>query len=137
MTIGEVASRSGLKASAIRFYEMEGLLPKPERAGGGGRRCYDASILERLAVLQHARDCGFTLPEIKHLFTGFREGTPPSQRWQMLARKKLVELDALTRKIAVMKRLLGKSCDCRDLQECGRRILRNANAAAQDSGGRR
>jgi MerR family redox-sensitive transcriptional activator SoxR len=122
MTIGEVASRSGLKASAIRFYEMEGLLPKPERTGG--RRCYDASILERLAVLQHARDCGFTLPEIKHLFTGFREGTPPSQRWQTLARKKLIELDELTRKIAAIKRLLRKSCECRDLQECGRRILR-------------
>src|SRR5215472_6547158 len=106
MTIGEVASRSGLNASAIRFYEKEGLLPKAERASG--RRRYEASILERLAVLQRARDCGFTLPEIKHLFTGFRENTPPSQRWHVLARKKLVELDALTRKIAVMKRLLGK-----------------------------
>jgi MerR family redox-sensitive transcriptional activator SoxR len=122
MTIGEVASRSGLNASAIRFYEKEGLLPKPGRSGG--RRQYDAPILERLAVLQRARDCGFTLPEIRHLFTGFREGTPPSQRWQTLARKKLVELDELTRKIAVMKTYLTRSCDCRDLQECGQRILR-------------
>ncbi|HEY1494251.1 MAG TPA: MerR family transcriptional regulator [Candidatus Solibacter sp.] len=121
MTIGEVASRSGLNASAIRFYEKQGLLPKPGRSGG--RRQYDASILERLAVLQRARDCGFTLPEIRHLFTGFREGTPPSQRWQTLARRKLVELDELTRKIEVMKKYLAKSCECRDLQECGRRIL--------------
>ena len=122
MKIGEVASRSGLNASAIRFYEKEDLLPRPARIGG--RRCYDSSILERLAVLQRARDCGFTLLEIRRLFTGFREGTPPSQRWQTLARKKLIELDELTRKIAVMKKYLAKSCDCPDLQECGRRILR-------------
>jgi DNA-binding transcriptional MerR regulator len=124
MTIGEVASRSGLAASAIRFYEKEGLLPRPARAGG--QRRYEVSILERLAVLQRARDCGFTLTEIKHLFHGFREGTPASQRWQALARKKLVELDVLARQIAVMKRMLRKTCECRDLQECGRRILRKA-----------
>ena len=122
MTIGEVAKRSGLNASAIRFYESEGLLPRAARAGG--RRHYDGGILERLAVLQRARDCGFTLTEIKHLFHGFREGTPPSERWQTLARKKLAELDALTRQIAAMKKVLRRNCACRDLQECGRRILR-------------
>ena len=128
MTIGEVARQSGLNASAIRFYESQGLLPKPARAGG--QRRYDASALERLAVLQRARDCGFTLAEIKHLFHGFREGTPPSERWQTLAHKKLAELEVLARKIAVMQELLQrKSCDCRDLQECGRKILRKAAAA--------
>jgi MerR family transcriptional regulator, redox-sensitive transcriptional activator SoxR len=124
MTISQVASRSGLNASAIRFYEKEGLLSQAARAGG--RRIYEASILERLAVLQRARDCGFTLAEIRQLFHGFREGTPPSQRWQSLARRKLVELDVLTRQIAVMKKMLRKTCDCRDLQECGQRILRRA-----------
>ena len=124
MTIGQVASRSGFNASAIRFYERQGLLPKAARSSG--QRRYDASILERLAVLRRARDCGFTLGEIKHLFHGFRESTPPSERWQQLARRKLLELEALTRQIAVMTTMLRKSCECRDLQECGRRILRNA-----------
>ena len=122
MTISEVGRRSGLNASAIRYYEREGLLPRATRAGG--RRLYDDSILERLAVLQRARTCGFTLGEIKQLFHGFREGTPPSQRWQTLARKKLVELDVLTGQIAVMKKMLRKTCECRDLEECGQRILR-------------
>ena len=129
MTISEVASRSGLNASAIRFYENAGLLPRPMRAGG--RRIYDAPILERLAVLQRARVCGFTLAEIKQLFHGFREGTPPSQRWQTLARKKLVELDELAGEIAVMKDMLSRTCECRDFQECGQRILRRAAEEGQ------
>ena len=48
-TIGEIAKEAGLRTSAIRFYEKEGLLPKPIRAGG--QRRYDASVLGRLAVL--------------------------------------------------------------------------------------
>jgi DNA-binding transcriptional MerR regulator len=128
MTIGEVAHRSGLNASAIRYYEAQGLLPKPVRFAG--QRRYDPSILERLAVLERARECGFTLAEIRQLFQGFRAGTPPSERWQVLARKKLAELDELTRQIAVMRKLLLAKCECRDLEECGRRILGKASAQA-------
>ena len=51
--IGQVAKESGLAASAIRFYEQSGVLPKPVRVGG--RRQYDPSILERLAVLERAK----------------------------------------------------------------------------------
>jgi len=120
MTIGQVAKQSGLAASAIRFYEQAGVLPKPARIGG--RRMYDASILERLAVLERAKACGFSLDETRRLFFGFREGTPPSERWQTLARQKIAELDELTRKIAATKELLERPCACKDLAECGRRI---------------
>lgn len=128
MTIGEVAQRAGLAASAIRYYEQAGLLPKPARAGG--RRQYDPSILERLAVLERAKACGFSLTEARQLFYGFREGTPPSERWQTLARRKIHELDELQRKIADMKEMLRRSCNCRDLGECGRRILAKRNRIA-------
>ena len=121
MTIGQVAKRSGLAASAIRFYEQAGVLPKPPRASG--RRQYDSSVLERLALLERAKACGFSLEDARRLFHGFRDGTPPSERWQSLARKKLVELDALQEKITGMRKLLEQSCQCRDLAECGRRIL--------------
>ena len=120
MTIGEVARQSGLNASAIRYYEDAGVLPRPVRVGG--QRRYDGSVLERLAVLERAKACGFSLDEARRLFFGFRPGTPPSERWQTLARKKIVELDALADRISEMKRLLQKSCSCRDLQECGRRL---------------
>jgi MerR family transcriptional regulator, redox-sensitive transcriptional activator SoxR len=123
MTIGEVARQGGLRASAIRFYEKSGLLPKPLRSGG--QRRYDSTILERLAVLERAKDCGFTLEEVRMLFNGFRADVPLSKRWQDLARKKIAELDALSERIAVMKDLLERAqrCRCMDSQECGRRIL--------------
>lgn len=121
MTIGQVARESGLRASAIRFYERAGVLPKPCRMGG--RRQYDSSILERLAVVDRAKTCGFSLAEIRRLFYGFREGAPPSERWQALARRKIVELDEMARKISATKELLQRSCSCKDFGECGRRIL--------------
>jgi MerR family transcriptional regulator, redox-sensitive transcriptional activator SoxR len=120
MTIGQVAKQSGLAASAIRYYEQAGVLAKPIRIGG--RRQYDPSILERLAVLERAKACGFSLAEARQLFFGFREGTPPSERWQSMARRKIAELDKLMDKIAATRELLQRPCACRDLAECGRRI---------------
>lgn len=124
MTIGEVARRSNLPASTIRFYELARVLPKPRRFAG--RRHYDTSVLERLAVVERAKACGFSLAEIRQLFYGFREGAPPSERWQILARRKIIELDEMARKIAATKELLERSCTCKDLAECGRRILAKA-----------
>ena len=121
MTIGQVAKQAGLAASAIRYYEQAGVLPKPIRIAG--RRNYSAAVLERLAVLERAKACGFTLDEVRRLFYGFREDAPPSERWQALAERKIAELDELTRKIAAMKNMLSRRCHCRDLGECGRRIL--------------
>ena len=127
MTIGQVSTESGFAASAIRYYEQAGVLPRPIRTGG--RRRYDPSILERLAVLERAKACGFSLAETRHLFYGFREGAPPSERWQTLARRKIGELDELERKIAAIKELLQRPCACRDLAECGRRIFAKKRAA--------
>jgi DNA-binding transcriptional MerR regulator len=124
MTIGQVAKETGLAASAIRFYEQARVLPKPIRIGG--RRQYDPSILERLAVIERAKACGFSLSETRQLFYGFREGASPPERWQTLAREKIAELDELARKIAAMKELLQRSCACKDLAECGRRIREKA-----------
>jgi MerR family redox-sensitive transcriptional activator SoxR len=121
VTIGKVAKESGFAASAIRYYEQAGLLPRPIRVGGW--RQYDSSILERLAVLERAKACGFSLAETRQLFYGFREGAPPSERWQTLARRKIAELDELARKIAATKELLERPCSCQDLAECGRRIF--------------
>jgi MerR family transcriptional regulator, redox-sensitive transcriptional activator SoxR len=121
MTIGQVAKESGLAASTIRFYEQAGVLPKPSRIGG--RRQYAASVLERLAIVDRAKACGFTLTEIRQLFYGFRDGAPPSERWQVLARRKIIELDEMARKIAVTKELLERACNCRDFTECGQQIL--------------
>jgi DNA-binding transcriptional MerR regulator len=124
MTIGEVAKRSGLRASAIRYYERTGLLPKPAR--WSGQRRYDSSILARLAVLQRAKNCGFTLDEARQLFN---DSGLPAERWQRVARTKVVELDALMERIKGMRELIVRRCQCADLDECGRRILASKSCA--------
>jgi MerR family transcriptional regulator, redox-sensitive transcriptional activator SoxR len=124
MTISEAARQLGLQASAIRYYEQIGLLPAAERVSG--QRRYDTSILYRLAIIQRARQLGFTLEEIRQLFFGFRGVTSASQRWRTLNQKKLAELDALLHGIKEMQRLLrrmNEKCHCQTLEQCGKGIF--------------
>jgi MerR family transcriptional regulator, redox-sensitive transcriptional activator SoxR len=119
ITISEVARQVGIRASAIRYYESVGLLPAPRRISG--RRRYDASVLQRLAIIQLAQQAGFTVSEMRTLFTGFAADTPASERWHALAQAKLAEVDALIRHAQGMKRLLEESllqCRCLTLEEC-------------------
>jgi len=127
MKISELARQVGLQSSAIRYYEQIGLLPPPERIGG--QRRYDPSALYRLAIIQRARQLGFTLDEIRQLFFGFRPVTRASNRWRVLSRKKLGELDELMAGIKSVRRLLLKMtqrCHCATLDQCGRGIFLNS-----------
>ena len=127
-TISDVARQVGLQASAIRYYEQIGLLPRAQRVSG--QRRYDSTALYRLAIIQHARQLGFTLEEIRQLFFGFRNITRASERWHTLSRKKLAELDRLMEGITEVRRLLKrmiKNCHCETLDECGKGIFRNAS----------
>ena len=65
IAIGELARRTGLASSALRYYERVGLLSPAGRAGG--RRHYGASSAERVALIQLCQDAGFTLREIRAL----------------------------------------------------------------------
>jgi MerR family redox-sensitive transcriptional activator SoxR len=123
-TISDVARQVGLRPSAIRYYEQIGVLPRPQRASG--QRRYDDAALYRLATLQRARQIGFTLDEIRKLFFGFRNSTPPSERWKKLSQQKLVELDQLVHSIKVIQLALQNSgkCGCVSLEECGKGLLR-------------
>jgi len=118
MTIGEVARRTGLRASAIRYYEKIGLLPKTQRISG--QRCYDDSVFNYLAVIEVARRAGFRVHEMQQLFHGFGRGIPAFHRWQILAQRKLTEMDELIAQAKKMKRLLQRSdrCKCLDLEDC-------------------
>jgi MerR family redox-sensitive transcriptional activator SoxR len=95
MTIGEVAQEAGIRPSALRYYESVGVLPKPERRNG--RRRYDGEVLrevlDRLAVVSIAQQAGFTVAEIRMLLHGFSADAPPSERWRILAREKLTEVE--------------------------------------------
>ena len=89
MSIGEVARQAELQPSAIRYYESLGLIPEPPRVGG--KRRYDASVLEWLSLIALAREAGFTMKEIRQLVTGFTPGTRPAARWRELATRKLIQ----------------------------------------------
>jgi MerR family redox-sensitive transcriptional activator SoxR len=128
-TISEVARQVGLQPSAIRYYEQIGILLPAQRIGG--QRRYDTTVLHRLAVIQWARQTGFTLDEIRELFFGFRDVAEASQRWQKLSRRKLAELAELTAQIKTMQRLLQKMmecCHCETLDQCGKGIFKKGFA---------
>jgi MerR family transcriptional regulator, redox-sensitive transcriptional activator SoxR len=122
MSIGEVAGRAGVRPSALRYYERIGLLPAPERENG--RRRYGGEVLrdvlDRLAVVRVAQQAGFTISEIRTLLDGFSDDTPPSERWQVLAREKLPKVEALVDRAIGMKDLLEKGlrCECLRLEDC-------------------
>ena len=124
LTISEVARQVGLQASAIRYYEQIGLLPRAQRVSG--QRRYDATALYRLAIVQRARQLGFTLDEIRQLFFGFRTVTRASARWRVLSERKLRELDQQLQNIREVQRLLRKmiqKCHCDTLDQCGKGIF--------------
>jgi MerR family redox-sensitive transcriptional activator SoxR len=122
LSIGAVAARSGIAASAIRFYEHEGLLGRPPRRNG--RRVYDASVVDQLALIALAKRAGFTVAEIRRLLAGFSRRTPPAERWSALTEAKLGELDARIAEAQRMKRVLRaiRACRCPTLADCARAL---------------
>jgi MerR family redox-sensitive transcriptional activator SoxR len=124
LAISDVARVFGLRTSAIRYYEQIGILPAPMRRNG--QRRYDNSVLFRLAVVQRARETGFTLEEIRELFFGFPPGTRPPKRWHQLSERKIVELRERMKRLKLMETLLKRveDCRCTALDECGEKILR-------------
>ncbi len=123
ITIGEVARGAGLQTSAIRYYEKIGLLPKTKRVGG--QRRYESGVLNYLEVIDVAKHAGFRMDEIRQLFHGFGKGTPAFRRWQLLAQRKITEMDDLIATAKKMKRLLEKAdrCECFELEDCGKVFL--------------
>ena len=72
LSIGEVARRSGVSASAIRYYERSGLIAAPPRRHG--RRCYDPAIVPRLRAISRARAAGLGLAAIRDLLAATATG---------------------------------------------------------------
>ena len=123
LAISDVARVFGLRTSAIRYYEQIGILPSPTRKNG--RRCYEKSVLFRLAVVQRARESGFTLNEIRELFFGFRPATRPPKRWHELSERKIGELRFRMKQLRLMQTLLKQmqACRCKALEECGEKLF--------------
>jgi DNA-binding transcriptional MerR regulator len=127
LTIGEVATRVGLRASALRYYEEAGLLPPPDRLAG--KRRYSPEVVELLLLIRFCQRVGFSLAEVRELFTS-TGGRRAKERWRELVDAKLTEVDALIKQAQVMKRVLKESrdCDCVTLESCA--FLKDEGQAA-------
>jgi MerR family redox-sensitive transcriptional activator SoxR len=131
-SIGDVAGKAGIRASAIRYYERKGVLPSPSRTNGR-RQYYDDTILKQLAVLQLATQAGFTIREIKSLFRDFAPDVPASARWRRMADGKLRELEESLRRTELMRSMVRGmlKCGCATLEQCGEQILRHRGSDGQ------
>ena len=121
MRIGQLARRSGLAPSAVRYYEHLGLLPPPERLASG-YRSYGDDTLDRLAFIRSAQAVGLTLAEVRQVL-GIRDaGAAPCgviteliDRRHTEVRARIAELQLLERDLAVLleraARLEPRDCD--------------------------
>jgi MerR family redox-sensitive transcriptional activator SoxR len=116
--IGEVGRRAGVRPSAIRYYEGVGLLAEPRRVGG--QRRYDEGVFRCLANIEGARRAGFTISEMRSFFYGFPDAEDAEERWQVLARRKLREVDESISRLRDAKALLEASLKrgCGSVEEC-------------------
>jgi MerR family redox-sensitive transcriptional activator SoxR len=123
LTISQVARQVDLRPSAIRYYERIGILPAAHRSSG--QRRYDETVLYKLAVIQRARQIGFSLEDIRRLFFGFRASAPASERWLKLSQRKLAELETLVGHIQTIQGLLQRqgNCKCTNLEQCGKAMF--------------
>jgi len=118
-SIGDLAARTGLSVSAIRFYETRGLV-SPYRNAGGQRR-FEPSDIRRLSFILIAQKLGLTLEEIGGALTSLPENRTPTKRdWERLSKSMRKTLDE---RIAMMTRLRDRldgciGCGCLSLKNC-------------------
>lgn len=106
MDIAEVAQRSGVPASALRFYEGKGLIASVGRSGL--RRVFDGGVLDRLALISLGRAAGFSLDEIARMFSP--KAKPRIDRGMLAA--KAEELDQTIRRMTAMRDSLRHAAVC-------------------------
>ena len=119
LSIGEVAERTGVTISALRFYESEGLISST-RSGGGQRR-FAREVLRRIAFIRIAQQVGLALDEIREaLATLPGERTPTVADWARLSRAWRSALDERIRLLELVRDDLTSciGCGCLSLHTC-------------------
>ena len=121
MTIGELASRAGVKVATIRFYERRGILKSPARTPSGYRR-YEQEEVERVLFVRRAQGLGFTLGEIQELLALRVEHGSTCGAVETRAREKLDRVKLKVRELERMKQVLERlvsACEAREpTEEC-------------------
>jgi MerR family redox-sensitive transcriptional activator SoxR len=131
LTVSQVAARSGFAASALRFYEREGLI-EASRTTGGQRR-YQRSVLRRLAFIRAASNVGLTLDEIRRELAELPRGrTPTKSDWHRISVDWRGRLDEQVAALQALRDKLDSciGCGCLSLKQCG---ISNPGDEAADS----
>ena len=132
LTIGEMAARSGVRTSALRYYESLGLIASERTAGG--HRLYARETLRRVAVIRAAQLLGLTLEEIRRALDELPEARTPNRRdWERLSQTWRGSLDGRIAELAALRdRLSGCiGCGCLSLDSCA---LFNPDDQAAEAG---
>jgi MerR family redox-sensitive transcriptional activator SoxR len=119
LSIGEVAQRSGVAPSALRFYERRGLIAST-RTDGNQRR-YDRAVLRRIALVQAGRAAGIPLVEIRGALAGLPTTRTPSRRdWERLSSRWRDDLDARIETLQALRDRLTTciGCGCLSIDRC-------------------
>ena len=121
LKIGEVAERSGVNLQTIRYYEREGLLPKPPRLSSG-YRVFPESAVRRVRFIKRAQELGFTLAEIRELLSLRIDAVGDSSQVRVLARAKIRDIDEKIHTLTAIKEALTSVTDrcsgCGPASEC-------------------
>jgi MerR family redox-sensitive transcriptional activator SoxR len=119
LTIGEVAGRTGVAASALRFYESRGLV-ESTRTSGAQRR-YSREVIRRVSFIRAAQRVGLTLDEIADALDGLPAGrTPTRADWERLAHRWRPRLDERIAALETLRDQLASciGCGCLSLDSC-------------------
>jgi MerR family transcriptional regulator, redox-sensitive transcriptional activator SoxR len=119
LTIGELSSRSGAPASALRFYEERGLI-HAKRTSGNQRR-YERATLRRVALIQAGRAAGIPLDRIREALASLPDGRTPTRRdWDRLSRRWRGDIDRRIETLEALRNRLTTciGCGCLSLDRC-------------------
>jgi len=119
LTVGEVERRSGTAASALRFYEREGLIFATRTTGG--QRRYERGVLRRLAFIRAARNVGLSLEEVRAALSGLPSSrTPTKADWTAISRSWRKRLNEQVEALVALRDGLDSciGCGCLSLARC-------------------
>ena len=102
LTIGKLAQRTGVRPSAVRYYEAHRILPAPSRRPSG-YRVYSKDSVALLRFIRRAQGFGMSLKEVKQLLTLARQGQRPCERVRELAHEHLREIDRRIRELELLR----------------------------------
>ncbi len=120
LMIGKVAEQTGCNVETIRFYEKERLLPQPDRTQGG-HRLYTVELVDRLWFIRRCRELGFTLDEIRELFSLVDKEEVSCERVKTIADNHLEDVRGKIADLRKMERTLqtlSDQCPGGDIPEC-------------------